>query len=63
MEMALGRQRVVVFTVLDRAERPVNTGELERAYARQKMRRQLERERFVHETLAWKSMAWWNGMY
>ena len=63
MEMALGRQRVLVFGVLDRAERPIRNTDLERVYNRQQLRRQLEQERFAHQTLAWKSMAWWNGMY
>ena len=63
MEMALGRQRMLVFSVQDRPERPVKTGDLERVYARRQLRRQLEQERFMHQTMAWKSMAWWNGMY
>lgn len=63
MEMALGRQRVLVFKVLDQSEQPVKTADLERVYARRQLRRQLEQERFAHQTLAWKSIAWWNGMY
>lgn len=61
--MALGRQRVLVFSIHDRAQRPVKTGNLEQIYARNQLRRQIDQERFMHQNLAWKSMAWWNGMY
>jgi len=63
MQMALGRQRVLVFHVQDRAERPVNGVNLERAYARRALQRQLDQERFNQQNLAVMSMAWWNGMY
>ncbi len=63
MEMAFGRQRVLVFQVLDRAERPVKGVDLERAYARKALQRQLDQERLNQQNLAVMSMAWWNGMY
>jgi hypothetical protein len=63
MEMALGRQRVLVFKLIDQSERPVKGADVERAYARRQLRRQLEQERFEHQNMAWKTMAWWNGLY
>lgn len=63
MEMALGRQRVLVFTVLRQSERPVKTGDVERAYAKRELRRQLEQERCAHQNLAWRSGVRWHGMY
>lgn len=63
MEMALGRQRVLVFQVLEKTERPVTKVDLEGLYARRELGRQLEQERADHQKLAWKSMSWWAGMY
>ncbi|MGA7668843.1 MAG: hypothetical protein WBW04_00375 [Nitrolancea sp.] len=63
MEMALGRQRVLVFHVQDRAERPVKGVDLDRVYARRALQRQLDQERLANQNLAVMSMAWWNGMY
>ena len=64
MEMALGRQRVLVLRVLNQPARPVYDGAVsEELYRRRELRWQLEREQIANQRLAASAMAWWKGLY
>jgi hypothetical protein len=64
MEMALGRQRVLVLRVLNQPAHPVYDGAVsERLYRRRELHRQLTREQIVNQQRALNAMAWWNGLY
>jgi hypothetical protein len=64
MEMALGRQRVLVLRVLNQPANPVYDGAVsEKLYHRRELQRFVERERIAHERRAASTMAWWHGLY
>jgi len=64
MEMALGRQRVLVLRVLSQPARSAYDGaRSEDLYRRRELRRQLEHERMAHDRMATGAMGWWKGLY
>ncbi|HVB63643.1 MAG TPA: hypothetical protein VNE17_02855 [Nitrolancea sp.] len=64
MEMALGRQRVLVLRVLNRPACPVYDGAVaEKLHQRRELQRFLEREQIAHQRMAASAMAWRNGLY
>ena len=64
MEMALGRQRVLVLRVLNQPARPVYDSAIsEKLYQRREQQRFLEREQIKHQQMAARAMAWRRGLY
>jgi hypothetical protein len=64
MEMALGRQRVLVLQVLNQPARTAYNGSVsEKLYRRRELARQLQREQFARDRVAASAMAWHIGLY
>jgi len=64
MEMALGRQHILVLKLASRpACRVYDPAAAEQLHLRRELRRQLQRERIYHDQLAANSVTTWRGVY
>jgi hypothetical protein len=63
MEMALGRQRVLVVRVQEQAARPVRDGSVvERAYRQRELLRELRLEQVERQRLPYGAQSWHSGL-
>jgi hypothetical protein len=63
MEMALGRQRILVLKVSNRPVGPLHDpAAAEQLYLRRELQRQLQSERIFHDQLAANSIVTWRGI-